>query len=304
MQWCRLYHEFATDPKVQMMPEAMQRRLCMLFCFQSDGSLEEMDDEMLAFALRIDAAEVKKTKELFIKKGFIGKDSWTLLNWDKRQRPSDNVNERVKRYRERNGRVSNESVTLRKLKSGGGSNVACNVSASPSLSVSESGISDAGAPPPVTPAHARDEPARTYSADETRVANLAVELGCDFSWGTWAGRQFTLGIPPAVLEAALHEAVNCGKLSQPYVGKIAARYKRDGIPKATYGKGKSANPPCGGQNGSDNTMTPSQILAAEKTEPMTREEILESLDELEAKPRKNKFDRTAIQKAREELAKL
>ena len=122
MQWCRLYHEFATDPKVQMMPEAMQRRLIMLFCFQADGSLETMDEETLAFALHIDAAELKKTRELFVKKGFVGKDSWMPRNWDKRQMASDNVNERVKRYRERNERSNNDSVTLQKRRTP----VACN----------------------------------------------------------------------------------------------------------------------------------------------------------------------------------
>jgi hypothetical protein len=299
MQWCRLYHEFATDPKVQMMPEAMQRRLCMLFCFQSDGSLEEMDDEMLAFALRIDASEVKKTKELFIKKGFIGKDSWRLLNWDKRQRPSDNVNERVKRYRERNGSVSNDSVTFQKRKMSGGGNVAGNVSPSTLLSSnllwSESGGSPEGT-----------EPARTYSADETRVANLAIELGCDFSWGTWAGWQFTLGISPAVLEAALHEAVNCGKVSQPYVGKIAARFKRDGIPKASFGKGKPSREPLGGTNGSDNTTTPSQRLKDEAKKPPTAAEKAQwgkDLAALKAKRKKDDFDRAKIEALEEDLAR-
>jgi hypothetical protein len=291
MQWCRLYHEFATDPKVQMMPEAMQRRLVMLFCLQSDGSLEDMDDETLAFALHIDAAELKKTKELFVKKGFIEKDSWQPRNWDKRQRVSDDVYERVKRYRERNGRSSNVSVTLRKLKSGGARNVSGNVSVSPSVSESESGGSPEG------------ENSRTFSADESRVANLAVELGCDFSWGIWASRQFTMGISPAVLEAALHEAVNCGKLSQPYVGKIAARFKRDGIPKATYGKGKASSEPVGGTNGSSNTKTPSQRLAEAKEDPpLTTEQLEETIAALEAIRRRTKFQEMQLQQSREELA--
>ena len=34
MNWMRLYAEFATDPKVQMMSEAMQRRHVMLFCLK------------------------------------------------------------------------------------------------------------------------------------------------------------------------------------------------------------------------------------------------------------------------------
>jgi hypothetical protein len=115
MRWCRLYSEFATDPKVQIMPEPMQRRLIMLFCFQADGCLEAMDDETLGFAMHLNATELQKTKELFVKKGFLEGDSWIPRNWEKRQRVSDDGNERVKRYRERNKRVSNGAVTLQKL---------------------------------------------------------------------------------------------------------------------------------------------------------------------------------------------
>jgi hypothetical protein len=162
---------------------------------------------------------------------------------------------------------------------------------SPSVSESESGGSPEG------------ENSRTFSADESRVANLAVELGCDFSWGIWASRQFTMGISPAVLEAALHEAVNCGKLSQPYVGKIAARFKRDGIPKATYGKGKASSEPVGGTNGSSNTKTPSQRLAEAKEDPpLTTEQLEETIAALEAIRRRTKFQEMQLQQSREELA--
>lgn len=116
MRWCRLYSEFATDPKVQIMPEAMQRRLIMLFCFQADGCLEAMDDETLGFAMHLNAAELQKTKELFVKKGFLEPGTWIPRNWDKRQRSSDTSNERVSRYRERTKRESNGTVTLQKLK--------------------------------------------------------------------------------------------------------------------------------------------------------------------------------------------
>ena len=40
MDWFRMYAEFATDPKVQMMPEAMQRRLVMLLCLQCGNGIE------------------------------------------------------------------------------------------------------------------------------------------------------------------------------------------------------------------------------------------------------------------------
>ena len=42
MDWFRMYAEFATDPKVQMMPEAMQRRLVMLLCLQCGNGIENV----------------------------------------------------------------------------------------------------------------------------------------------------------------------------------------------------------------------------------------------------------------------
>lgn len=96
-----MYAEFATDPKVQSMPEAMQRRLAMLFCFECSGDLPKLDDDELAIAMKITPAELSKTRDLFIRKGFIG-DTWTPKNWEKRQTPADRTAaERMRRLRER-----------------------------------------------------------------------------------------------------------------------------------------------------------------------------------------------------------
>lgn len=249
MRWCRLYSEFATDPKVQVMPEAMQRRLIMIFCFQSEGCLAAMDDETLACAMRITTTELQKTKELFAKKGFIEGDTWLPRNWGKRQRSSDDGNERVKRFREQKQRDGNGVVTLQKLSQSVERNEAffrAPASAAaplPSESVSVSESESRGSPEgDAEPAH-QAVAGRIYSADEDRVANLAMELGGDFSWGIWAGRQFTMGISPAELEAALEAGVNADTLSQPYVAKIAARFKRDGLPKpSSRGKAKQPDP--------------------------------------------------------------
>jgi 5-methylcytosine-specific restriction endonuclease McrA len=96
--WFRLYSEFADDPKVQMMPEHMQRRLIMLFCSRCKD--ETLSNEELAFAWRVSEDAVLETKALFIARGFVD-EHWNLLNWDKRQYVSDNSNDRVKRYRDR-----------------------------------------------------------------------------------------------------------------------------------------------------------------------------------------------------------
>jgi hypothetical protein len=103
MDWLRLYAEFATDPKVQMMSEAMQRRLIMLFCLQCSNGIETFHvterETSIAFALRISDDEIALTKAEFQKRGFIN-DDWTLRNWGKRQYASDSSTARVRRHRE------------------------------------------------------------------------------------------------------------------------------------------------------------------------------------------------------------
>ncbi len=80
--WFRMYAEFADDPKVQMMSEAMQRRLAMLFC---DHCKEErLTDTQRAFKWRISMQDLAETKALFLENWFIDED-WMLANWYKRQ---------------------------------------------------------------------------------------------------------------------------------------------------------------------------------------------------------------------------
>ena len=95
--WFRLYSEFSDDPKVQMMPEEMQRRLVMLFCSKCKG--ETLHETELAFHWRISNVSLSETKALFIEKGFID-EHWNLLNWNKRQFLSDSSTERVRRHRQ------------------------------------------------------------------------------------------------------------------------------------------------------------------------------------------------------------
>lgn len=119
-QWFRMYSEFATDAKVQMMSEVMQRRYLMLMCLRCSNSLVTLHDEEIAFQLRIGNEELAETKALFIKKGFID-SAWNLLNWEKRQFTSDSSKGRVAKHRalqkEKQEDVGNGDVTLQKRKS-------------------------------------------------------------------------------------------------------------------------------------------------------------------------------------------
>ena len=96
--WFRLYSEFADDPKVQMMSEAMQRRLVMLMWSRCKG--ETLHETQMVFHWRISDADLADTKRVFLQNGFIDED-WELLNWDRRQFVSDSSTERVRRSRQR-----------------------------------------------------------------------------------------------------------------------------------------------------------------------------------------------------------
>jgi hypothetical protein len=100
MPWFRMYAEFASDPKVQMMSEAMQRRLVMLFCMRCCDVTVTLRDDEIAFHLRVSESELAETKALFIAKGFIDSE-WNVTNWEKRQFASDSSAERTRRYRDR-----------------------------------------------------------------------------------------------------------------------------------------------------------------------------------------------------------
>lgn len=100
MSWFRMYAEFAHDPKVQMMSEAMQRRYIMLLCMRCGNGGVTLQDSEVTFMLRITSDEWRETKAVFIEKGFIDETN-NLLNWDKRQYKSDSSRERVSAHRAR-----------------------------------------------------------------------------------------------------------------------------------------------------------------------------------------------------------
>jgi hypothetical protein len=94
--WFRFYAEFEDDAKVQMISEADQRRLVLLFCERCKE--QTLTDVQRSFKWRVSVDEVLRTKQIFIDCGFID-ENWNLLHWDKRQAPSDFSRERTKRWR-------------------------------------------------------------------------------------------------------------------------------------------------------------------------------------------------------------
>lgn len=100
MPWFRMYHEFATDPKVQMLSEVDQRRFVMLLCLRCCNGDVTLQDAEVAFQLRISEPEWAKTKAILIDKNLIDTDS-KPTSWERRQRLSDTSKIRVSRHRER-----------------------------------------------------------------------------------------------------------------------------------------------------------------------------------------------------------
>ncbi|HOB44081.1 MAG TPA: hypothetical protein PKH75_13020 [Bacillota bacterium] len=111
MKWFRLYAEFATDPKIQSMSETFQRRYIMFLCLKCNGELEKLTEEEICCALRITTEELRETKEAFIRKGFID-ENYRIIAWEKRQYVSDNVNDRVKKHREKMKQECNVTETF------------------------------------------------------------------------------------------------------------------------------------------------------------------------------------------------
>lgn len=97
-KWFRMYAEFATDPKVQMLSEPDQRRFVMLLCLRCASGSKPPQDSEVCFQLRISDAEWSKSKSTLRSLDLIDGSNRPVA-WDKRQYVSDCSTERVYKYR-------------------------------------------------------------------------------------------------------------------------------------------------------------------------------------------------------------
>ena len=109
-RWFRMYAEFASDPKVQMLSECYQRRYMMLLCLRCSNGDVTLQDTEVAFQLRIDVTEWVETKDVLVEKNLINNDNQPTA-WDKRQFASDSSTERVAEHRKKKKQASNVTVT-------------------------------------------------------------------------------------------------------------------------------------------------------------------------------------------------
>lgn len=113
MDWFRMYGEFATDPKVQMLSETDQRRYVMLLCLRCSNGDVTLRDEEIAFQLRISGDEWERTKSVLQGKGLIDENGRPSA-WEKRQFRSDSSAARVAAHRDRKKKAVAGDVTLQK----------------------------------------------------------------------------------------------------------------------------------------------------------------------------------------------
>lgn len=106
LPWLRLYTEFASDPKIQIMAFEDQRHFVMLLCLKGNGVLDSecpndpYRERLIAKALGLDPVSAAEAKRRLLEGGLIS-DDWQPSAWDKRQFESDTSAERTRRYREK-----------------------------------------------------------------------------------------------------------------------------------------------------------------------------------------------------------
>jgi len=106
--WFRLYNEVVFDPKVQRLSPKMFKLWINFLCLtsKSDGILPKVSD--LSFNLHLTEAKILAAITHLTSRGLIDTTDKGLMphGWDKRQFKSDGSTERVKRFREKAGNVS------------------------------------------------------------------------------------------------------------------------------------------------------------------------------------------------------
>lgn len=115
-QWFRLYAEFAFDPKIQVLTEALQRRYVMMLCLQCNGMFEGRPHDEVALSMRISLEEWEHTRSEFLKRGLLTEEG-VINGWEKRQFISDlkdpTASQRQRSYRDRQRDTRNGTVTSR-----------------------------------------------------------------------------------------------------------------------------------------------------------------------------------------------
>jgi len=123
MHWFRLYHRIIDDEKLRLLAFEDRWHFVALCCLKGDGLLDEPDDSLrqrkIAVKLGVQVRELEEIGRRLQEVGLID-EKLSPVAWDELQYRSDNSNERVKKYREKQKltkvkRSSNVSVTVQEL---------------------------------------------------------------------------------------------------------------------------------------------------------------------------------------------
>jgi len=104
--WFRLYAEFVSDPKVQLLAFEDQRHFVALLCLKCNGTLDtdavsvDHRERMIARALGLDPASAAEAKRRLKEIALID-DHWQPVRWSTRQYESDSSTQRVHKFREK-----------------------------------------------------------------------------------------------------------------------------------------------------------------------------------------------------------
>ena len=113
--WFRLYAEFISDPKVQLLAFEDQRHFVGILCLKCNGTLDsdapsqEFRHRMIAKALGLSPDAAMEARRRLCEVGLI-RDDWQPMKWAERQFESDVSTQRVRKFREKRfGNVSETS---------------------------------------------------------------------------------------------------------------------------------------------------------------------------------------------------
>jgi hypothetical protein len=235
LPWFKLFSEWGSDPKVQSMPESLQRRLIMLWCLRCTTDLTGLTPREIALYLHISLPALEKTRAVFVEKGFIEPD-WSLPKFEARQAPSDpTAAERMRNYRkryaerERNVTRNGEFTFVAPAPAG-------ERREEENRSEETRGDEQEGARAPAVSRHVTDatdadpDPEPHLDPGWVPVQRLAVHLGGDPSWHVWTRRMAALGFPPDWVEQVLRHLAGQDKLRPALAHTILERYRHQGGP--------------------------------------------------------------------------
>lgn len=116
LPWFRLYSEFATDPKIQILEFDDQRHFVMLLCLKRNGTLdatapsEEYRHRLISKALGVSPSQGLEIRAALVEAGLIS-DDFQPLKWGDRQFVSDGSAARMRKHRNGVKRHGDATVT-------------------------------------------------------------------------------------------------------------------------------------------------------------------------------------------------